>query len=612
MKPKTVFKLFLVTLIVVNIFYANAQVTIGNLSNPQAGALLDLKESDNVGLSQPNSSKGVLFPKVSLQNATSLQPLFTTTAEPQKTTSVGMIVYNVNASAVGLETGLYVWDGAKWIPIMNNSGAAGLVFQWNQVQVNGFLAKGRMLSFLDNTITIPVTVNRAGVYSIVAYSDPENNYYFSASGEFFSTGIFTVTLNGMGMPRESTRDRNMVRDKLIFYVNGVLVSPSPAGLPTLFVADNTLDYTYSCNSIDISNANLRQNESSEEAFIVLRLDVPASAMGSHYVIETNEVDGVKFSDEGTLWTNRQTVVLMSNGGIPRNTGIHNFYIFSNSSAVTQPTCPVEIPVVGRSIKVQIFATTDNKAGSKESYDLYYHGVGQMLGNPKLFGPDPSAYCQVDNISVASSNTFPANNGTRFSNSFDILIIGYNCSPTSTQLNVLNTFLNEGGVIFYCEGQLSSNPSMVVELLNRRYNTSGFSAALIGTTGGTFPLQTGNPIVNGGYTDLTGKRIGFDNGGDRYFTIPSEQSSNIQVLARDSKNNPIIFRTLNARLIVVGDAGFLAGGDASCVDSFTSTYPLKTNNVAMPVPKTKGTYSLGAYNAHFFVNAMIWAIKERLK
>ena len=608
MKPKTVFKFFLVVLTVVNLFYANAQVTIGNLSDPQTGALLDLKENDTVSLSQPNSSKGVLFPKVSLQNANSLQPLYATTVDPQKTTSVGMIVYNVNANAIGLETGLYVWDGAKWIPMMNNSGAAGFTVQWNQLQVNGFLAKGRALSPLYNTVTVPITINKPGTYNIVAYSDPDNNYYFSASGEFFSTGTFTVTLSGMGTPRESTQDRSNVRDRLVFYINGVLLSPQPTGLPTLFVANNAMDFTYTCNSIDISNAKLRQNEPSDEAFIVIRIDVPSSAFGSHYVIETNEVDGVKFSDEGTLTANRQTVILNSNGGAPTRTGMHSFYIVSNSSAVTQPTCPIEIPVVGRTIKVQIFATTENKAVG--TYDLYYHGVGQMLRNTKLFGPDPSAYCQVDSINVESSSTFPANNGSRFSNNFDILIVAYNSSPTSAQLTVLNNFLNDGGVVFYCEGDKSSSPTRAIELLNMRY--PGFTKTAITAVGTTYPLENGNPIVNGEYTDLTGKRIGLDDKGNRYFTIPSAYSSKIQVIARDNQSHPIIFRSLDVRLIMVGDAGFLAGGDAACTDAYTSTFPLKVSNTAMPVPKTKGTYSLGAYNAHFFVNAMIWAIKERLK
>jgi hypothetical protein len=86
-----------------------AQVTIGTHSNPYEGALLDLKELDPANPSNPNSAKGVLFPKVSLTDVKSLQPLITRQATAADSAKVrGMIVYNVNESANGIDPELSV------------------------------------------------------------------------------------------------------------------------------------------------------------------------------------------------------------------------------------------------------------------------------------------------------------------------------------------------------------------------------------------------------------------------------------------------------------------------------------------------------------------------
>ncbi|MCL1936947.1 MAG: hypothetical protein FWF52_00945 [Candidatus Azobacteroides sp.] len=624
MKPKTVFRLFLVLLTVFHL-QVNAQVTIGNLSDPQGGALLDLKENDNVG--SDNSSKGVLFPKVRLVDASSLVPLFLSPTDAQKMSSVGMVVYNVNASANGLDVGLYVWDGTQWIPTMNNnvnSGTADFTIQWASAQVNGALAKGRPLT-AENTITVPVIVTKKGTYSIIARSDPNNGYYYSGTGEFLNPGTYTVTLTGMGTPQQSTNDdRKGVNDKLIININGVVVSPTPAGVPTLFVAGSTLDYSYTCSSITTAGASLEQNQSSEGVFIMIRLSMPASAIGGQYSITTNIVDGVQFSDAGTLTGDGQTVILMSNGGTPKQMGTHSFTLASNSSAVTLPTCPIDIPVVGQTISVKIVANV----GASDSYDLINHGIGRLLANPELFGP-ASTFCPINKLSVSATSDFPTasadGSGAKFEENFDILIVSYNVYPLNiTQMNAMNSFLNAGGVIIYCEGDRSNVPKNlgVTDLLLTRYATyvTNISTTSI-QTGGTIALvdDPTNPIVKGKFANLCGYKVGLDDGGNRSFNLPNSSTAVgpnqlFQVIARDgTKNNyPVIFRALNAKLIVIGDAAFLAGGYSAFVDKASNTLPLKISPTDMPIPKTYSSYKDGAYNSALFVNMMIWAINELTK
>src|ERR671912_631751 len=63
--------------------------------------------------------------------------------------------------------------------------------------VEGAYVEGVALN-TANSIEVDVDVDKAGAYFIT--TDTLNGYYFSASGEFTSTGINTVQLTGKGKP----------------------------------------------------------------------------------------------------------------------------------------------------------------------------------------------------------------------------------------------------------------------------------------------------------------------------------------------------------------------------------------------------------------------------
>jgi len=139
----------IVALLICN--FVQAQVTIGTLDVPHEGALLDLKENNKVSRTEPNATKGLLFPKVSLSSSTSLEPLFSTTAEPHKTSSMGMVVYNVNDKAAGIKIGLCVWNGDEWV-------ATGESGPWMKAETTDFAT--------ENTDSIyqmgPVAIGHSG------------------------------------------------------------------------------------------------------------------------------------------------------------------------------------------------------------------------------------------------------------------------------------------------------------------------------------------------------------------------------------------------------------------------------------------------------------------
>lgn len=97
----------------------NAQVTVGSELQPEKAALLDLKTQNATTLGGATTEKGgVLLPRVSLEDKSSLKPFFTTGESDyadQKKRHTGLMVYNVYENAtLNLEKGIYIWDGNKW------------------------------------------------------------------------------------------------------------------------------------------------------------------------------------------------------------------------------------------------------------------------------------------------------------------------------------------------------------------------------------------------------------------------------------------------------------------------------------------------------------------
>lgn len=95
---------YLGMLLLISMVSLNAQVTIGDNTDPHSGALLELK-----------GDKGLLLPRVSLDNARVFQ------LSEDAATAEGTMVYNTNADIEGgYGVGLYVWEGNKWFKITDS------------------------------------------------------------------------------------------------------------------------------------------------------------------------------------------------------------------------------------------------------------------------------------------------------------------------------------------------------------------------------------------------------------------------------------------------------------------------------------------------------------
>lgn len=117
----------LIIAILSNIASAYSQVTIGSNGTPVDGALLQLKEDENIGA---NAKKGLRLPRVNLTSIDNLYPMFSDDGASgynegikvdEDKAHIGLIVYNVNKCLTksvtnnGLDNGLQVWDGNQWV-----------------------------------------------------------------------------------------------------------------------------------------------------------------------------------------------------------------------------------------------------------------------------------------------------------------------------------------------------------------------------------------------------------------------------------------------------------------------------------------------------------------
>jgi hypothetical protein len=97
----------------------NAQVTVGTLELPADGALLQLKNIPEATPEAANANKGLLLPRVLLNDYRTLCPAVCDNYDDRKN-HTGLIVYNLTDYKDGnLIPGLMVWNGTEWNNIVN-------------------------------------------------------------------------------------------------------------------------------------------------------------------------------------------------------------------------------------------------------------------------------------------------------------------------------------------------------------------------------------------------------------------------------------------------------------------------------------------------------------
>ncbi|MBK5722755.1 hypothetical protein JGH11_17940 [Dysgonomonas sp. Marseille-P4677] len=191
MKHRTL-KLTRLLFLFISFFYVlntYAQVTIGSNLEPQKGALLQLKETDE----SVNSNKGLLLPRVNLEGVFDPKIGGVTDFTSSKDDHTGLWVYNLydNTAIVTnpeeyLCAGPYVWNGGKWIRLLKPCipPYAGKVHCENNIadivvgvcrELNR-LGSFQLSAYENASITIKNNdiLGQIGNYQIVAIKDSSN------------------------------------------------------------------------------------------------------------------------------------------------------------------------------------------------------------------------------------------------------------------------------------------------------------------------------------------------------------------------------------------------------------------------------------------------------
>ncbi|MDR2621578.1 MAG: hypothetical protein LBC48_03235 [Dysgonamonadaceae bacterium] len=90
-----------------------AQVTIGSISEPAQGALLDLKDQNPDGDNVTSKTGGLLLPRVELNALDDFSLPLSMNTDEKKKNHTGLLVYNVKTGG-GLEKGIHQWNGTEW------------------------------------------------------------------------------------------------------------------------------------------------------------------------------------------------------------------------------------------------------------------------------------------------------------------------------------------------------------------------------------------------------------------------------------------------------------------------------------------------------------------
>ncbi len=178
-----------------------AQVTIGSNAQPNRAALLDIKDKEMPGINNETATTGgLLLPRVSLVNSTTLEPFVALTdanwvnasTSKIKEKHVGLQVYNLSTSN-DFVRGIYVWNGTHW--------------QKQDKAVDAYPQEENFFFYLPSfNIDIEVGTNQ----EIDLYDVYEKQFTRDLNENFVSNSNFTLPI----LPLVGAEDRLYRRDEL--------------------------------------------------------------------------------------------------------------------------------------------------------------------------------------------------------------------------------------------------------------------------------------------------------------------------------------------------------------------------------------------------------------
>jgi hypothetical protein len=286
---------------------------------------------------------------VALADAGSLEPLRTgAVSDSEKWKSAGMVVYNTTSNiAVGLEEGIVEWNGQEWVKPGEETRLANFEIKpitgGDQVTAHGYYNINKVLSPQSNTLSLPVNVITPGLYNVhvtVLEGNSTNSlagFSFKGSGRFFAAGQQIILLKGEGKPIKSTVEIGNIKNSIKAVLNGA----STQTFSNIVQVDGPeAKFSYACSSIVNLTGTIPVSGAIGANDVVL-INIVSSEAGGEYIIESDEINGIKLYGRGFLEGNNQTITLNLQSTGTRAAGTFTYTLMNNSTANTV-VCTVNI------------------------------------------------------------------------------------------------------------------------------------------------------------------------------------------------------------------------------------------------------------------------------
>lgn len=555
-----------------------------NTSSPNSNSVLDVVSGNN--------NKGILIPRLTetQRNAIVIN----------KPKDDGLTIYNTTEDCFNY----WSFMDDEWKSVCGQLGKSVFTVDCSASKAMGAYVKGKELTN-SNYLSISVNVTKVGNYTISGTTS--NGYNFYGTGVFLNTGIQTVQVLGQGIPQ------NIQTDNVTISANGTGVTCTPPISITVLSPSGA--YTMSCGSATVNG--VYKVGTALTASNTITLPVNVSALGS-YTVTTNTVDGISFSGSGTFTATGNQNITLSGTGTPASTSVKTITITSDSQGGVSTTCSVNVIVVIPK-KTVLHIGYETAYG----YSAYTGPSRSLMDSPSNFGTTASSIVKYEGFNHISLGNSPSSATllTALNNKPDIVIIGYNYTPNTTDAGYIANYLNKKGVVI----ALTDDTGSAQNLLRGIFSDPTISASYGGGAGSVYALSNNDdPILNGPFGDVRGKNWGEDASttvnisGLTSGFVPYSYAQPIN--SATARTGVSAIRNSSLNFIWFGDGGFLSNENANGSQYSSNTIePFVAPSSGGYFPVQKSIYgsagngyaagSMQVQNSILFANMVAWAIKQ---
>lgn len=590
-----------ICLLITCVFFGQTGIN-ANLVNPNAALQVEA----------PLKDKGVIIPRL---KTVERDALIMTNADN------GLAIYNVDENCVNYWNKL---EG-KWSSVCGNLGKSEFkIDNCADIKVYGQYLSGMPLNGNEHYLILSLQVTKPGIYSITALPDVDNGYYFSTKGEYLGVGKVVIKVPAMGIPNKFQIDKFTIK------LNGL--SDTNSCTFNMEVENSSVkpNYKMICGSIVSQGIYKMDKALTAEHKISIGLSVKPEAIGSTYIIQSEEVDGISFYGTGKLTSTNQTVTL-SGKGIPNTTDVKKLRIRSNSVDTSVGICYAEVKITIPKKKLLIIG--DTKSTNAYDFANTSAAVNQMINKDTNFGllaTSTVSFEGWESIKKVGNNADLTADllGT---SPFDIVVVQEQAALSDLQIEQLYSYLSKKGVVLMFNANLAMEK--VFEKLTSNKN---LVSSLINKAGSSYKFSTINDkILNGPFGDIRGKYWGANGPVFRVeqlvtsdffvYTDATDQSVPI-VLPPDPLNPDVDIPTSDPNetnnqgtpgntalrqngyyFLWVGEGGF--NDSSNSTSNLSSAFLVDVNKKPIAKDNYGHTVTRSVSNSIFTANAIAWAIYQ---